>query len=94
MAVITSTDADHLDIYSTHNKIKEAFSEFASQVKSDGALIVKKSTDIDLSSVKAERVYEYSYDIPCDFYASSIKVLEDGFFNFDLNYPGGVIKLH
>ncbi|HON54889.1 MAG TPA: UDP-N-acetylmuramate--L-alanine ligase [Bacteroidales bacterium] len=92
MAVITSTDADHLDIYSTHNKIKEAFLEFASQVKPDGALIVKKGTDIDLSSVKAERVYEYSYDIPCDFYASSIKVLEDGFFNFDLNYPGGVIK--
>lgn len=92
MAVITSTDADHLDIYSTHNKIKEAFSEFASQVKSDGALIVKKGTDLDLSAVKAKKVYEYSYDIPCDFYASSIKVLKDGFFNFDLNYPDGVIQ--
>lgn len=35
-AIITSTDADHLDIYSNHKNIKEAFSEFASQIKPGG----------------------------------------------------------
>jgi len=92
IAVITSSDADHLDIYNNHAMIKEAFAEFASQVKPEGALILKKDLGLDLTNVKAGRVYEYSYDKPSDFYASSISAINGGFFRFDLNYPGGIIK--
>lgn len=40
-SVITATDADHLDIYGTHEKVLEAFRQFASQTDADGTLILK-----------------------------------------------------
>jgi UDP-N-acetylmuramate--alanine ligase len=46
-AIITSTDADHLDIYNNHESIKEAFAAFASQVKEGGKLILKKGIVLD-----------------------------------------------
>lgn len=45
-AVITSTDADHLDIYGTHEAVKEVFSQFAAQIKPGGSLIVKESAEV------------------------------------------------
>ncbi len=92
IAVITSADADHLDIYSNHRNIQDAFEEFAGQVKKTGILIVKKGIGLDLSRVQAKQVYEYSYETPSDFYASNIRVTNGGFFTFDLNHPGGIIK--
>ncbi len=91
-AVITSADADHLDIYSSHKNIREAFVAFAGQVKADGSLVIKKGMDLDLSTVPVRRIYEYSYNTPCDFYASEITISNCGYFKFDINHPKGVIK--
>jgi UDP-N-acetylmuramate--alanine ligase len=88
-AIITSADADHLDIYSNYESIKGAFEEFASQVSDN--LIVKLGTNIETGNSKA-KVYYYSYDSESDFYASDIKVSENGYFGFTLNYPGGSVK--
>ncbi len=41
-SVITATDADHLDIYGTHENLLEAFRQFASQTDPDGCLIMKQ----------------------------------------------------
>lgn len=90
-AAITSVDADHLDIYNDYNTLNHTFTQFASQVKSDGAVIVNINVDIDLSPVKA-RVYRYSYDKECDFYASEIKLVDNGYFDFTINFPGGKIE--
>ncbi|MEN6619042.1 MAG: UDP-N-acetylmuramate--L-alanine ligase [Rikenellaceae bacterium] len=92
IAVITSADADHLDIYSNLRNIKDAFIEFAGQVKENGDLVVKKGIDLDLSKIAVKKIFEYSYDVPCDFYASDIRVTNDGFFTFDINHPEGIIK--
>ena len=43
IAVVTSMDADHLDIYGDKNSMVEAFQQFASQLKADGKLIYKRS---------------------------------------------------
>lgn len=40
IAVITSTDADHLDIYRTHEALLKAFGQFARRVKPGGHLLV------------------------------------------------------
>ncbi len=88
IAVITATDADHLDIYGTHGAVKEAFREFASQVAPDGYIVVKDGVDLRTDGVRA-RILRYSYDKPCDFYASDIVALPGGYFSFTLNYPGG-----
>lgn len=89
IAAITSADADHLDIYGDKDHVKEAFSAFAAQTS--GALVIKKGVELDLSQTKA-RIYRYSYDTPCDFYASDIISKEKGLFDFTLNWPGGRIE--
>ncbi len=86
IAVVTATDADHLDIYSDRSHLLEAFGQFAAQVSE--ALVVKAGVELPLDGVKA-RVYRYAYDTPCDFYASEIVALEGGRFDFTLNSPMG-----
>ena len=90
IAAITSTDADHLDIYGDTNTIRAAFAEFAGQIKPSGHLIMKKGIELDLSGVKA-KVHTYSFNEQADFYATNISVVEGGYSKFDLNWPGGVI---
>jgi len=41
IALITSMDADHLDIYGTDEKIQEAFADFAKRVKQNGKVVAK-----------------------------------------------------
>lgn len=86
VAAITSTDADHLDIYNNAESFKEAFAEFASQIKPEGALILKRGVEIDLSKVKA-KVYSYSFKEEADFYPTDVELLEGGYFSFTLQYP-------
>ncbi|RZK48320.1 MAG: UDP-N-acetylmuramate--L-alanine ligase [Pedobacter sp.] len=42
VAIITSMDADHLDIYGTSSELANTFAQFASQIKSDGKLFIKE----------------------------------------------------
>ena len=86
IAVVTATDADHLDIYNDRSHLLEAFGQFAAQVSE--AVIVKAGVELPLDQVTA-RVYRYAYDTPCDFYASDIVALEGGKFDFTLNSPMG-----
>ena len=90
-AVVTSADADHLDIYGTHEKVKEAFSQFVSQIKAGGALIIKKGVDIAIPNDRIA-VYRYSYNEGCDFYARNVELLEGGYYRYDIVTPTGVIE--
>lgn len=90
IAVITSMDADHLDIYSDISNMHDAFKAFASQVS--GTVIAKYGLPIEQKDTKAQ-ILRYAYDdARADFYASGIKVDECGYFTFDLNWPGGTVK--
>ena len=91
IAVVTATDADHLDIYNDHAHVVEAFGCFTAQVDADGAVIVKHGVEVPLAQTAA-RVWRYAYDTPCDFYASDIVALPGGRFDFTLNHPGGRIE--
>ena len=86
IAVITSMDADHLDIYGDEAHIREAFKAFASQVS--GTVIAKYGLDITSDDTKAE-IKTYSFGNPeADFYA----LMREESGHFDLHYPGGVIE--
>ncbi len=90
IAVITSMDADHLDIYSDISNMHDAFKAFASQVS--GTVITKLGLPICSDDTKAD-ILRYSYnDSKADFYAGDIQVDECGYFTFDLHWPGGVIS--
>ena len=85
IAVITSMDPDHLDIYGAEAHIREAFKAFASQVS--GSVIIMHGLDITPSDTAA-RIMTYGFNEPeADFWAEP---LEKGHFN--LHHPGGVIE--
>ena len=91
VAVVTSADADHLDIYGTHEAVKEAFSQFVRQIRPGGSLIIKQGVDIALDN-PAVTVYRYSFDEPCDFYARNVRLLEGGHYRYDLVTPSGTFE--
>ncbi|MDR1348779.1 MAG: UDP-N-acetylmuramate--L-alanine ligase [Prevotellaceae bacterium] len=90
-AVVTATDADHLDIYGNVDEMRNAFGKFVSQIKSGGTLIIKKGTEIELPKSNIS-IYTYSLDEPCDFYASNIKLCDDACCSFDLHFPNLIIS--
>ncbi len=91
VAVITAADADHLDIYGTHEAVREAFSQFVELIKPKGSLIIKEGVDIELRN-EAVDIWRYSYDVKCDFYVSRAELLDGGLYNFDITTPDGVIE--
>lgn len=91
VAVITATDADHLDIYGTPEAMVKAFEEFASQIKEGGALIVKQGVVIDFDNT-ARQIYRYSCDKGGDFHAENIELIEGGHYRYDIVLPDGRIE--
>jgi UDP-N-acetylmuramate--alanine ligase len=91
IALVTWIDADHLDIYHNAEVIRESFSQFLSQVKPGGAIILKKGIEpgIELNNRK---LYTYSFDsFNTDFYASDIRC-EEYYYVFNIVTPGDVIR--
>ncbi len=91
IAVVTSADADHLDIYGTHEAVKEAFAQFISQIKAGGSLVLKLGVDVAVRN-DAIKVWRYSYDAPCDFYAKNVKLLDGGHYRYDIVTPSGTVE--
>lgn len=84
ITVITSVDADHLDIYGDKNEMHQTYTQFASQVHNDGFLIVKKNVDNDLR-LKDKRLI-YSLNLDTEYSANSIEII-DGEFCYNVNSP-------
>ncbi|WP_316782913.1 UDP-N-acetylmuramate--L-alanine ligase [Pedobacter frigiditerrae] len=76
VAVVTSMDADHLDIYGDESHLHESFHLFANQLKADGKLFVKDG--LPLQGIT------YSADSNSALVASNIHV-ENGNFVFDFS---------
>ena len=89
IAVITAMDADHLDIYGTHEEYCKAFRQFAAKVT--GKLVIKKGLPVGEADTGA-RIFSYSYDdTSADFHAENITNDELGHYTFDLVHPKGRI---
>ena len=91
VAVITATDADHLDIYGTAEAMVEAFETFASQIKEGGVLIVKRGVDIKFDTTN-RKIFRYSVDGGDNFCAENISLEEGGHYRYDIVLPDGRIE--
>jgi len=81
VAVITSMDADHLDIYGDKKYLEESYRLFAQQVKPGGKLIHKKG--LPLNDLEVQQA-EYALSGPCDYSASHIEIKDHQYhFNWD-----------
>ncbi len=91
VAVITSVDADHLDIYGTHEAVKEAFSQFAALIKAGGSLILKSGVELEVQN-PAINIYRYSFDTPTDFYAADVELIGGALYRYNIVTPDSTIE--
>jgi UDP-N-acetylmuramate--alanine ligase len=91
VAVITSMDPDHLDIYGTEKNMQDAFVEFSRRIKSNGLLVchygLPRDTELNAS---AKLTYSIS-DARAGVYAKNVHV-DNGKYVFDVVLPGREIK--
>jgi UDP-N-acetylmuramate--alanine ligase len=86
IAVITSTDADHLDIYGEHDELKKSFNDFAAKIKTGGHLIVRHGLEVNHANTVT-----YGIDaLEADYNAHTIRVA-NGAYHFDLTTPSGLL---
>lgn len=85
MALVTSVDPDHLDIYGTEEDYLKSFEKFTSLIQPGGALVMKHNIKLSPKTGKDVRVYTYSMD-KGDFHAQNIKI-GNGEIRFDFVTP-------
>ena len=79
-AVITSTDADHLDIYGDKATIEQGFRDFANLIPSDQQLFVRKGIHI------GRPAKTYAVNEEADYYSDNIREIGDKIY-FDFHTP-------
>jgi UDP-N-acetylmuramate--alanine ligase len=84
IAIISSVDADHLDVYGSVDVLEESFRLFAGQIKSEGVLIAKNT--ISALNGVAKKHVTYNLSDKADFFASDISVV-DGKYSCKLHFP-------
>ena len=90
IAVVTSTDPDHLDIYGTPEAYLESFAHFTELIQPGGALIVHTGLALKPRVGEEVKTYTYSRD-DGDFHAEHIRKGE-GEITFDLVTPWETIS--
>ena len=89
IAVITSTDPDHLDIYGDEEHYREAFSIFSSLIRENGFLILHTGLKMRPDTKPGVRVMTYSGGAEGDWHAEDIRI-GDGRIIFTLVGPDGL----
>ena len=83
--VITSADADHLDIYGTEEAYLESFARYTELIQPEGALVIHRGLKVEERLQPGVRRYDYSRN-EGDFHAENIHI-GDGRICFDLVSP-------
>lgn len=85
-SIITSTDADHLDIYGNSDDFLAGFQAYASQIQTDGQLIRHFSV-----ALEHPNTVTYALNAPADYRGENIS-FDNGFFQLDVHTPTGLWK--
>lgn len=89
MAVITSSDPDHLDIYGTEEEYLKSFRIFTSLIQEGGCLIMKKGITVQPDLKESVKLYSYSIE-EGDFHAENVRI-GNGAIVFDFVTPSETI---
>ncbi|MBQ2877312.1 MAG: UDP-N-acetylmuramate--L-alanine ligase [Bacteroidaceae bacterium] len=73
IAVITSADPDHLDIYGNRENYLEAFAQFTENIREGGTLIIHEGLDVVPRLQPGVNSYTYGRD-KGDFHAQNIRI--------------------
>jgi len=90
MALVTSMDPDHLDVYGAGDQLKKSFIEFLGKVKHHSTVLIKFGLDLTPPKENNLTVKYYGFDEQADYHPVNIQ--PDGFgYIFDLITPSGII---
>ena len=71
--IITSTDADHLDIYGTEEAYLESFNHYTSLIQPGGTLVIREGIRLQPRLQEGVRLYTYSSESG-DFHAENVRI--------------------
>ncbi|MEA1885620.1 MAG: UDP-N-acetylmuramate--L-alanine ligase [Bacteroidota bacterium] len=90
MALITSMDPDHLDVYGSYNNMVKAYGEFVGKIKNDGVLVLNDKIAGSFDKAGNTKIYTYGLSPSSDFHSSDIS-LERGAYRFSVHTPQTII---
>ena len=95
VAIITSTDADHLDIYGDQAALIESFRQFVGQLKPGGTLLINHTADPSVAAAAPAGTRVIHYGLTAgqgpELFATDISA-EGHQFHFNLHGPQGIIS--
>ncbi len=83
VAIISSMDADHLDIYGTAENMEQAFIDFSKRLKPEGLLITKYGLKRSGELLAEKQLTYHLNDTNANVFASNIKT-HNGSYGFDV----------
>ena len=91
IAIVTSLDADHLDIYGDQATMIKAYNEFCGKIRHGGDLIVNSRIRKDVVVPEGVSCYTYGLNNEADFRSTDIKRSED-YYSFNFKSPTATIE--
>lgn len=91
IGIITSADADHLDVYGNLKNLQSTFRQYASNIKENGVLILKNGVELDLKDTGNKTTVRYAKVQPTDFHAEQIRI-ENEKYVFDYVMKGKILR--
>jgi UDP-N-acetylmuramate--alanine ligase len=90
MAVVTSLDADHLDIYGDHKSMKAAYNEFCGKIRKGGILVINNRIKTEIIVPEGVTCFTYGLESGSDYYCFDI-INQGDYYSFNLKTPEGII---
>jgi UDP-N-acetylmuramate--alanine ligase len=91
MAVVTSLDADHLDIYGNRETMVKAYNEFCRKIRKGGNLIINNRIQKEIVVPEGVSCFTYGFDNDADFRSWDIKRTKD-YYSFNIKTPSITIN--
>ena len=91
MAVVTSLDADHLDIYGDLDTMVKAYNEFCNKIRPGGKLVVNSRIRKEIIVPEGVNCFTYGLDSNADYYAFNIERSND-YYRFNIKTPAIIIE--
>jgi UDP-N-acetylmuramate--alanine ligase len=91
IAVVTSLDADHLDIYGDQATMIQAYNVFCGKIRKGGTLLVNNKIRKEVIVPPGVSCFTYGLDSGSDYMATDIEHLKD-YYKFNIKTPDSVIE--
>ncbi len=91
LALITSIDADHLDVYGNYGEVVNSYNRFAEKILKGGSLVLNDKIRDKIRTIEGVTYYTYGFEKSSDFRINNLKKKEEAYV-FDLVTPEGIIK--